>query len=408
MTRRPYGTGTVYPRADGRFIGRMEAGWNTNGTRRRISVSGKTEAEVKAKLRAKRKEIDKTGITAAKPKALTVKAWSDKWLELHALEVRPKSYATDASAVRKWIVPTIGTRRLDTLTPDHVRSVHKAMRDTCLPPTILRAHNVLLTMLRAAEQEGHDVAGPVLKMKPPKKGENERDAMPLPHALAVLDHARTLPDASRWVAALLNGLRPAEALGLTWDRIDLDKGVMDVSWQLMPLPYLDKHDHSKGFRVPPDHIARRLTGAYHLVRPKTRRGERLLPIVDWLAASLRDWQKVAPQNPWGLVWTRLDERPGRQRVIPVSDKADRAAWLALQEASKVTHATGRPYDLYEARHTTATLLMEAGVPPKVISAIMGHTSTRTTMLYQHDTIEQMRDATNLVATRLGLEASSPQ
>jgi integrase len=405
MTRRTYGTGTVYPRSDGRFIGRMEAGWNTNGTRRRISVSGKTEVEVKAKLRAKRKEIDKTGITAAKPKALTVKAWSDKWLELHALEVRPKSYATDASAVRKWIVPTIGTKRLDTLTPDHVRSVHKALRaNDAKPATVVRCHNVLLTMLRAAEQEGHDVAGPVLKMKPPKKGENERDAMALPHALAVLEQATTRPDASRWVAAMLNGLRPAEALGLTWDRVDLDAGTMDVTWQLMPLPYLDKHDRSKGFRVPPDHDARQLVGAYHLVRPKTKKGERILPITGWLAAALHEWRQVAPENPWGLVWTHTDRRPGRDSVLPVNAKADRAAWLDLQAAAKVKHATGRPYDLYEARHTTATLLMEAGVAPKVISAIMGHTSTRTSLIYQHETIEQMRDATNLVATRLGLEA----
>jgi integrase len=404
LTRRQYGTGTVYQRPDGRWIGRIEAGWNTNGTRRRISVSGRTEAEVRTKLRAKHKEIDRDGITAAKPKALTVKAWSDKWLEIHTLEVRPKSYATDASAVRKWIVPTIGTRRLDAITPDHVRSVHRAMRAAdAKPATILRAHNVLLTMLRAARQEGHDVNAPALDMRPPRKGENERDAMVTTDAIKVLGVARDTPHASRWVAALLNGLRPAEALGLTWDRVDLDRLVMDVSWQLMALPYLDKNDHSIGFRVPPDHEARQLTGAYHLVRPKTRKGQRVLPITPWLANALAEWKQHAPDNPWGLVWTRLDDRPGRGRVIPMSDKADRAAWLALQEASGVAHATGRPYDLYEARHTTATLLMEAGVPPKIIAAIMGHTSVRTTELYQHGTLEQMRKATDEVGRLLGLE-----
>ena len=404
MTRRTYGTGTVYQRPDGRWIGRIEAGWNTNGTRRRISVSGRTEAEVRTKLRAKHKEIDRDGITAAKPKALTVKAWSDKWLEIHALEVRPKSYATDASAVRKWIVPTIGTRRLDAITPDHVRSVHRAMRAAdAKPATILRTHNVLLTMLRAARQEGHDVNAPALDMRPPKKGENERDAVPIDHALAILDAARRTPNASRWVAALLNGLRPAEALGLTWDRVDLDRLVMDVSWQLMALPYLDKSDRAKGFRVPPDHDARRLTGAYHLVRPKTRKGQRVLPIVPWFAAALTEWRKTAPDNPWGLVWARIDERPGRGNVIPVSDKADRAAWLALQQAAGVQHEGGRPYDLYEARHATATLLMEANAPQKLVSAFMGHTSGRTTEIYQHADVERMRGMVDALATRLGLE-----
>jgi integrase len=47
--------------------------------------------------------------------------------------------------------------------------------------------------------------------------------------------------------------------------------------------------------------------------------------------------------------------------------------------------------------------MEAGVPPKIIAAIMGHTSARTTELYQHGTLEQMRKATDEVGRLLGLE-----
>ena len=401
--RRQYGTGTVYQRKDGLFIGRLDVGWTANGTRRRISASGKTKAQASANLRAKAKKIAKEGAPAARPKALSVKAWSDTWLDLHSREVRPKTYATDASCVRKWIVPTIGTRRLDALTPDHDRAVQRAMRDAgSKPPTILRTHNVLLRMLRAAVEDGHTVPPSILGMRPPKKGENERDAMRVDHAVTILEQARTLPQSSRWVAALLNGTRPAEALGLTWENVDFDAGVMDVSWQLMPLPYLDKADHAKGFRVPPDHEARRLAGAYHLVRPKTRKSQRILPLVPWLRTELEKWRQVAPDNEWGLVWTRLDNRPGRQRVIPISDKADRAAWVALQTAAGVAHPTGRPYDLYEARHTTATLLMEAGVDPKIIAEIMGHTSVLTTQLYQHGSLDARRSALEKVADRLGL------
>ena len=87
----------------------------------------------------------------------------------------------------------------------------------------------------------------------------------------------------------------------------------------------------------------------------------------------------------------------------MSDKADRAAWLALQQAAGVAHATGRPYDLYEARHTTATLLMEANQPQKLVSAFMGHTSGRTTEIYQHADVERMRAMVDALATRLGLE-----
>ena len=43
----------------------------------------------------------------------TVKSWSDVWLANRVRIQRPKSYATDKSAVTKWIVPTIGRKRLE-------------------------------------------------------------------------------------------------------------------------------------------------------------------------------------------------------------------------------------------------------------------------------------------------------
>lgn len=48
--------------------------------------------------------------------------------------------------------------------------------------------------------------------------------MELPDAMAVLRAASGRPDASRWAAALLQGLRPGEANGLTWEMVDLDWG----------------------------------------------------------------------------------------------------------------------------------------------------------------------------------------
>ena len=62
------------------------------------------------------------------------------------------------------------------------------------------------------------------------------------------------------------------------------------------------------------------------------------------------------------------------------------------------------YLLHEARHTTATLLLEAGVDTAIITAILGHSSIVTTRGYQHASQALARRALDDVAARLGLTA----
>jgi integrase len=410
MARRQYGTGSVYHRAsDDRWIGAIQAGWTDKGTRRIITVSGRTRAEVLRKLRDKQRQIAKEGTPAPGSGRTTVKAWSEKWLTLHEKTVRPTSYITDAGAVHKWIIPTIGQRRLVSLTPDDVRAVSDAVRAAGRSSTTAKGYHAILTrILRAAIAEGHHISPWVLAVEPPVKAVSDRDAIPLPDALALLSAANARPDASRWVAALLQGMRQGECLGLTWECVDLDAGTIDVAWQLQPLPYLDRKAGT--FRVPEGFEARKLRGSAHLVRPKTSQGTRLIPLVSWMTASLTEWRRVAPDNPWGLVWPGLDDRNGRSVIIPCPTKADRRAWYDLQDIAQVACVkgpAGRRYLLHEARHTTATLLLEGGVDPEVIMAILGHTSIIASKGYKHVSQVLSRRALDDVARKLELTAINP-
>lgn len=409
--RRQYGTGSVYRRAsDGRWIGKIQAGWNSNGTRRVITVSARTEADAKVKLKKKQIQIAESGIPAAGTARTTVKAWSQEWLPMHAKTVRPKSYGTDASHIHKWVIPTIGHRRLEALAPADIRAVHNAITRPDPPDypagrstsTALRAHRALFKMLKAAILEGHAVPPRVLLVQAPTKAVSDRDAIPLPHALALLEAAAHGPDVARWATALLQAMRPAETLGLTRDAIDLNAHVLDISWQLQTLTYLDRKNKALGFRIPDGYDARHLTGAYHLTRPKTEQGKRIIPLVPWMTAALTDRLATAPDNPWGLLWTALDERNGQHRITPARAKDDRAAWKALQDQAGVRHVSGRYYTLYEARHTTATLLLEASVDPETVKAIMGHSSIAVSRGYQHVSQELTRRALEGIAGRLGL------
>ena len=407
MGRRQYGTGSVYRRADGRWMGVLQAGWTARGTRRTVSVSapcpcpgecageGKCRGwrEARTRLNKKRRELTEHGPTRAATGRATVKSWADEWLPMHEREVRPKTYTTDAGAVRRWIVPTIGTKRLATLTPGDVRSVHAAIIDAGRSTTTARqAHWTLMGMLKAARAEGHPVPVAATEVTAPTKATNDRDAIPLMDAVALRNHARTRPDAARWVLAMHYGMRQGEVLGLTWAALDLtvDHGPLTIEWQLQQLPYADRAAGT--FRVPDGYDARHLTGSYHLVRPKSRTGYRVVPILPELRAHLLEWREQhATGNPWDLVFTGADTRNGRSRVLPRRAVVDRQDWIDMQDAAGIRHPSGRHYVLHEARHTAATLLMAEGVSADIISAILGHT-VQTSKIYKHVSTALAADA----------------
>ncbi|GAA5143254.1 site-specific integrase [Nocardioides marinquilinus] len=395
--RRDYGTHSVYQRADGRWYAAIDLGLTERGTRRRITVSAKTEPAVKVRLRERLRELDEMGDTDLSTRT-TVKQWADQWLPLVERTLRPQPYIASRSAVRRWIVPTIGHKQLVKLTPRDIRAVADAQRAAGLTTsTQRRTHSVLRTLLTDAQQEGYAIPPRVLAVKAPDKAVSGRTDVPVELAIRLLGIAAELPHGSRWAAALLQGMRQGECLGLTWDQVDLERGLLVISWQLQPLPYRVARDRSSGFRVPDGYEARQLHGRLHLVRPKTKAGWRVIPLVPWMRSALLAWREIAPENPAGLVWPTA-------AGTPTLAKNDDEEWYALQTTAGEGHPDGRFYSIHEARHATATLLLEAGVDPTVITAILGHSSIVTSRGYMHVRVAPLADAMGKVADRLALGA----
>lgn len=390
--RRDYGTGSVYQRADGRWVGAISAGWTERGTRRRVSVTADTQAEAKRRLRKKIQDLEAGAIADASGRA-TVKAWSDQWLPMAERALSPHSMTATRSAVGKWIVPTIGHRRFEQLNPADVRAVLDAQRKAGKSSsTQRRTHSVLMKMLKAAQAEGYPVAPRVLAVEAPQKAVNDRTDVPVDAAARMLMAADD-PAAVRWLVAFTQGLRQGEALGLTREQIDLEQNTLTISWQLQPLPYTEKRNRRSGFRIPDGYEARQVRDRWHLVRPKSRAGWRIIPIVPVVRAPLAAWLDVAPPAPQGIVFYH-----------PVGDppKRDDAAWYALQDAAGVRHPDGRHFTIHEARHATASILLELGVDPVVITAIMGHSSILSSRPYMHTRAAVLVDALERVASRLTL------
>jgi integrase len=390
--RRQYGTGSVYRRAsDGRWFGAYDVGFKKDGSRDRRTVSAKTEAEAKAKLKKKLRELDRgEGATSR----TTVKAWAQRWLEETAKSVTPNAHTTDRAAVG-WIVETIGARTLDQASPADFRAVGDAVvnsgRSTA---TAARYQGTLRRMLTAAKIEGYAIQAGVLLVSGRSPDVSDRSDMTIEEALACLEVASTLPHGSRWLAGfMLGGPRINEALGLTWPMVGDD--AVSLAWQLQPLPYRIPRDRSSGFRVPDRYEKVQLENRMHLVRPKSKAGWRVVPVVPILGDALALWQQAAPASPHGLVWPRLDGGPA-------DENADRDEWHAIQGTAGVGHRLGRPYHVHEIRHTAATMLAALGVDEATRIAIMGHSSIASTRAYEHRDLTLIRGALEKVAGRLAL------
>lgn len=331
---------------------------------------------------------------------VTVAEWATQWMVLRERTVRPGTLNADKASLNKWIIPEIGDRPLAGLLRTDIRRVHHVMETAGLADSsVQRTHAVLKVMLNDAVEEGHDVSDRTLRVaKPGGAGKAQRVAMTPDQARMILAVAMKRADASRWVAAILQGMRPAEALGLRWSAIDFERGLMNIEWQLKPVPYRISRDRKSGFRTPRGFEAVHLIDSYHLVRPKTAAGVRVVPLVPYLRTELAAWAAIAPVNDYGLVWSRDGG--------PTDAGIDRREWESIAEEADVwvTQPDGirrRPL-LYECRHTAATLLMACGADETTITGIVGHSKITSTQAYLHTDEARKLAALNRVSTQLGV------
>lgn len=389
--RRDYGAGAIYQRSsDGLFIGAYSHGYTATGARKRHTVSAKTEAAVKRKLRDKIREIEAGEATSGRT---TVKAWADEYLAMRVRDMSPKGYNAMASPLNLWVIPTIGHRRLADLTPGDIRQVAEVQR--AAGRKAADTHRVLKTMLNAAILEGHQVPPRVLKVKAPTVPKSDRLGMTINEGIGCLKVASEIPHGTRWLVTLVYGMRQGECLGLTWDAIDFDAGELAIEWQLQAFPYIDRSNKALGFRVPDDMEARHLVDAWHLKRPKSKQGYRIAPLLPAVQTGLEAWREIAPPNPWGLVWPTTTGRPA-------NGKHDLNEWHAVQGTAGVGHPAGRPYHVHECRNFAATVLGEAGVDPFVIRSLLGHADAATSEGYRNVPRGPLRDALQRVGERLQL------
>ncbi|MCI9609810.1 MAG: site-specific integrase, partial [Oscillibacter sp.] len=127
--RRANGEGSIRKRKDGRREGRYTAGRDpATGKAIYKNVLGKTQAEVKAKLKS---AIEKSGSLATTAERYTVGQWLDAWMENYAkLQVRPSSHKTYQGFIENHIKPALGGIPLEKLTAMDLQRLYKHLLES--------------------------------------------------------------------------------------------------------------------------------------------------------------------------------------------------------------------------------------------------------------------------------------
>jgi len=355
------GRSTIVKQDDGRWHGFVSMGAKGDGTRDRRHVSASTRAAVVEKVKALEAKRD-AGMVTASGKAMLLDEWLDYWVDnIASIRVRARTLATYRTMIRLHLNPYIGKRRLDQLQPEHLEQTYKQLLGKGLSPaSVLRVHRMLHRALKIAMQRDRVARNVATLVEPPRQ---ERPKTPEPldveECKRVLAAAEGLRNSARWTVALALGLRQSEALALQWKDIDLDRGTLSVRRGL--------------HRVPGEGLV--------FTEPKTDRSRRTIAVPAPLIEALRR-QRVA-QNEERLVagteWDDWDLVFAQPNGRPLDKHSDYEAWIKLLNRAKVRHIR-----LHDGRHTAATLLLTAGVHPRVVMELLGHSQMRTTTdIYSH-------------------------
>lgn len=226
------------------------------GKRQRRTYYARTRREVADKLAAALEAQQKGRLSSVR--TATVGQYLAGWLETRAASgrIRP-STLTHYSKKLAYVLPALGTVRLDKLTRQDVDRVLAALRGRGLSArTVSHVRAVLRNALQPVVRDGKLPRNPAADAEAPALGAGA-DTM---HVIDPTEAGRLIAAArddrlgSMPVLALATGMRMGEVLGLRWCDVDLDTGVLRVSYALQ-----------------------RIDGKLTLVQPKTERSRRVIP-----------------------------------------------------------------------------------------------------------------------------------
>ena len=346
---------------------------------KRKALYAKTANEITKKLRDAKYE-DERQLNFADPN-MKLDEWFDIWMEVFKKNCRntsKRTYQTQYNRLRC----ELGWRKVSELKKVIIQNAFNKLKTDKMRRD---CRALLFDMLKCAVESDmlnkNPASGIVSDINHDEK--SERRVLSDEEVDALYDVCRKSGNTYRiFVLALNTGMRIGEILGLCWECVDFDNNIIHIKKTLAYLP-------NNGNPV------------YELHKPKTTAGVRSIPMTKNVKSVLLEqkmYDRVIngrhnPSNLEDLVFVSKTNHPINEANIRCSikyyiDKVNKSYPDIHMES----------FTMHCLRHTYATNAIAAGMKPKVLQKILGHTSLKMTMdLYTHVREDDMRSQMELLA-----------
>ena len=270
---------------------------------------------------------------------------------------------------------TLGEIKLSGLKPPAIQKLYNSLIDGGLSPkSVKNTHGCLHKALDIAVRVGCIAKNPTEACILPRITQKEITPLDTPDLTKLMKYLEGHEHEALFKTALFTGMRSGELLGLTWDCVDFEVGVIHVKKQLL-------QPRKKG-------------GAFKFGTLKNDKPRTIAPapfIMEVLKEHKKsqEQQRIEAEDVWndggfpGLVFTHADGSHLSQPTV----------WKILQKV--LTGAGIEHHRFHDLRHTFAVSSLRAGDDVKTLQENMGHfTAAFTLDRYAHVTETMKRESAN--------------
>ena len=292
----------------------------------------------------------------------------EEWLATVRPTVRASTWSSYCAEIRKHVLPHLGATRLQAIGPGDLNSLYAQLltsgrqdgKGGLSARTVRYIHTILRRALETAVRWNLIPRNPASIADPPRASgrQHEMRTWSAEQVRTFLESTSEERLHAAWVLLATTGMRRGEVLGLRWSDVDFEHRRVSVNRSLISVDYEIRFES-----------------------PKTARSRRSVALDSGTVTRLREHRRTQIEERLalgtgfdhdGLLFCQPDGLP----VHP-----DRFMKLFQRTVSKAGLPRIRLHDL---RHTFATLALEAGVHPKVVSDRLGHSSIAITLdTYSH-------------------------
>jgi integrase len=313
------------------------------------------------------------------PSTYTVGELLDAWLRAKRSEISEQSWKDYEILIRLHLKPGFGPVPVQRLTTARIQQQYGDWLDGGMSNRLVSGcHMRLKQALDFAVKQGLVAFNAAQSATPPKVQRKKPNVWDRDQVITFLEVANSDSLHPLWHLYVLEGLRRGEALGLRWKDLNWTQGTIHIQQTVTP----DKNNRGRAAILP---------------RTKTSAGARTVRLTALTLDALRD--HMAAQDRRQLeaeMWEDHDLIVCTSKGTPINPNN------VTRSFERLVKIAGLPrIRVHDLRHTSATMLLKQGVPPKVASERLGHATVSTTLdLYSHVLPDMQEDAARKITELL--------